>query len=266
MKKLTVISTALLAAFVITGCDDGNVEYTVQTERIVKMTRQTVGGSTQVVEYTWDELTAAQTGEISRIDGTVDYSIADFEAGYTTTGHNTLSRIRTSKNASGEEIREKLVTTYGAYYGVNLLESQYDEYLLGTGEGDGTLTFRRIITWDDQGLYREVNEFKGDEQTLRQWNFNYMYNNAYTFSEQETGKAQVTKGYAINTSTQDYERFIEEGEENFVYESRTDYKTDSTTKTISYTITQRDPDNRDAAPVVTKVTEEYTIYVINFTN
>jgi hypothetical protein len=271
MKTLSVISTALLAALTLAGCSQGTGgEYTSTEERIVKSTAETVGGSTVVTEYAWDELTGAQTGEIQRTDGVVDYSIADFEWGYTTTGHNALSRIRTSRNAAGEEIREKLVTTYGAYYGINLQESQYDEYLLGTGESeaDQKPTFRRITTWNSYsygGPYEEVKEFKGEDLVLRQWDFNYGYTNAYTYKEQETGKAEVTKGYAIDTSTQDYERFIVEGDdEKFVFEARTDYKIEDDS-TVTYTITRYDPDNRDAAPVVTKVTEEYKTFEVTIT-
>ncbi len=268
MKKLSVISAAVLAALSMTGCNTNNGgTYTINAERIEKSTWQTVGGSTVITDYTWDETNATQTGEVQKTNGQTDYSIDDFESSFDSAGREVSTRIRTRKNEAGDEIREKLVTTYGVRYGNQMLETEHEEYLLGSGDEE-TLVLRRTTEWNGNGQQTEVKEYRGEVLTLHQRNFDYGYSNtSYTFFEKEEGKDEVKKGFRwTDALRRNYERYVFDADgEDIVYEERTDYEIDGDKLTIEYTITEYDTENEDADPVVTNVTDEYIIIEITIT-
>lgn len=254
MKKLIVISAAAFAAFATTGCNmNGGGTYEGTVERVEKITRQTVGGATVVTDYTWDPETAAQTGEIQRTDGQTDYILSDFESGTNSNGYSILTRIRASYNEEGDPIREKLVTTYGHYYDNQYWETKHEEFLLGPGDEE-TLVRYTTTEWGDRGRIREFKSYEGEVMILRLWNYNYITNSDYTYSEQEIGAAEVTKGYKKNETPAYIERYIMRGEDKFVYEKADEFEQDGLV--IEYKITSYDPAQSDPTAVVTNVSQK----------
>jgi hypothetical protein len=216
-----------------------------------------------VTDYTWDEETTLQTGEVQTIDGVTSYTISDFKQEVNVNGVQTLTRTRT-RTVEGEPVVEKLVTTYGAF-GNNSLEVKYEEFL----SGETTPVRHSTIDRDSYGRAREVKEYEDGTLTLHRWEFIYPDSNSgYTYREQIAGGAPVAMFYKVtardmNGNVTGYEIYSNwDGSDGILIEKATDYKSNNSLNTVEYTITRYDTTESGPVTVVTNVTEEFVTFNI----
>ncbi len=271
MKKLSIISTATaLAAIVLAGCNptgsgSQEVEYLLRTSS----TEQTVGGSTTITRYTWNDETAAQTGEEKRVDGRTVYDISNYEFDDTSLPYKG-SRIRTSYDENGTSIRERLVTTYGAIHGGKALETKYEEFLLGP-DGDESVPVRYSTTTWAGGQVTDYKQYDngGSEVTFHQYEFQYKTDNSGYSYKEKTGDGEavamfykVTERDPVTFDIYGFERYSEwDGSTGNLVEKMTDYEWDNENKSSEYKFTRYDAEGNET---VINVEDRYKSIMVTY--